>query len=195
MGAVYRATDTIYQVGPRICGPREMRSHPARRDPGAAEPAAQHSLARWAATLGLRVPPSSVPVLGGCRPLRTYREVGAHIAQVNRAPQPQPHLIRGPRKPKPAFPSCWRAPGSIARGLRGVWVRAIWLAQPCARPEWEFALNLHTSPNLARWAPRPFWTVSHFPVCWPVGSTERQRGVPEAGLAVERVGQRARARR
>jgi hypothetical protein len=41
---------------------------------------------------------------------------------------------------KPAFPSRWRAPGSIGGGLRGVWVRAIWGARPCARPEWESAL-------------------------------------------------------
>jgi hypothetical protein len=32
--------------------------------------------------------------------------------------------------PKPAFPSRWRAPGSIAGGIQGVWVQAIWCARP-----------------------------------------------------------------
>jgi hypothetical protein len=36
--------------------------------------------------------------------------------------------------PKPAFPSRWHAPGSIAGGLRGVWVRAIWRARPFPLP-------------------------------------------------------------
>jgi hypothetical protein len=31
---------------------------------------------------------------------------------------------------KPAFPSRWRAPGSIDAVLRGVWVRAIWRVRP-----------------------------------------------------------------
>jgi hypothetical protein len=36
-------------------------------------------------------------------------------------------------QPKSAFPSRWRAPGSIAGVLRGLWERAIWCGRPSAR--------------------------------------------------------------
>jgi hypothetical protein len=39
---------------------------------------------------------------------------------------PQLFHFRAGLERKPAIPSRWRAPGSIAGGLRGVWVRAIW---------------------------------------------------------------------
>ncbi len=53
-------------------------AHPARRGPGAAAPAAQHSPPGGCPRLAFELP--SVPVLGTCRPLRAYGEVRAHIA-------------------------------------------------------------------------------------------------------------------
>ena len=47
---------------------------------------------------------------------------------------PQLFHFRARLERTPVFPSRWRAPGSIAGGLRGVWVRAIWRAQPFPQP-------------------------------------------------------------
>jgi hypothetical protein len=52
---------------------------------------------------------------------------------------------------KPAFPSRWRARGSIAGGLRGVWVRAIWPARPSAGAQ----IGVRASPSTSsRGVPR-----------------------------------------
>jgi len=48
---------------------------------------------------------------------------------------------------KPPFRSRWRAPGTIARGLRGVWMRAICRARPSVRPEWESVLHVDFLPR------------------------------------------------
>jgi len=50
----------------------------------------------------LSVPSSPVPVFGGCRPLRAYGQVRAHLAPGELAQQVRPHLIRGPRRTVPA---------------------------------------------------------------------------------------------
>jgi hypothetical protein len=57
---------------------------------------------------------------------------------------------------KPAFPSRWRAPGSIAGVLRGVWVRAIWRVRPSARTEWESAIKLRTAHEELSQSPRSY---------------------------------------
>jgi hypothetical protein len=54
-------------------------AHPARRGPGAAAPAAQHSPPGGCPRLAFELP--SVPVLGTCRPLRAYGEVRAYCAR------------------------------------------------------------------------------------------------------------------
>ena len=75
----------------RAC--REVRSHLARRESGAAAPTAEHSQARRTPTLGFRVFPLSVQAVHlryDCRPLRAYREVRAHPARRELAPQLQP---------------------------------------------------------------------------------------------------------
>jgi hypothetical protein len=81
--------------------------------------------ARWAAALNFQVPPSSVHLVGTCRPLRAYCEVRAHVAPgelvgggptsaaigetrtqpARRAPdtEPQPHSHSRPRCPRLAF--------------------------------------------------------------------------------------------
>ena len=62
-GKLGAATPTAFY--PRPLG--EMRQHLAHREPGAAAPATEHSRPQRASALGLRVPPSAVPVLGGYR--------------------------------------------------------------------------------------------------------------------------------
>jgi hypothetical protein len=54
----------------------------AQLRPSELAPQPQSHLIRGASgrpPLGFRVPPSAVPVLGGCRPLRAYGEVRAHL--------------------------------------------------------------------------------------------------------------------
>jgi len=65
------------------------------------------------------------------------------------------HLTAG-LDPIPAFPSCWRAPGSIAGGLRGVWCRRF---SVCDR------LRAHAAAALADL--NPFGTyVRRWPAWW-----------------------------
>jgi len=57
---------------------------------------------------------------------------------------------------KPAFPSCWRTPESIAGTLRGVWLRANWRARP-------FPLQLHRlSASRAQRRPEKKFLISRF---------------------------------
>jgi len=98
-----------------LCAYCEMRAHPARCESGSPVPAAQHSTARWATTLGFRVPPSSVHLVRGRRPLRAEGEVRAHVAPVRSAPQRQVHFIRGPcERPVFGLYSVSRSQGDLA---------------------------------------------------------------------------------
>jgi hypothetical protein len=65
------------------------------RESGTAAPAAQHSPPLWAAPLNLQAAPS-VHTAGGCRPLRAYGEVRAHIAPSKLGAATQPYGIQGP---------------------------------------------------------------------------------------------------
>jgi hypothetical protein len=192
---------------------------------------AQHSPPGWASTFNLSGSSSSVHIVRGCRPLRAYREVRAHIAprklaaaaptafhprsswaaneieggvllklphtnltlalatalrhtitaerqtgavvlrKVNVLASVQTDVSSASRmagvieqpvfgrgilqlfqftagfERKPAFPSRWRGPGSIAGGLRRVWVRAIWA---CTRRLAPMSEVLQPQPHFIR---------------------------------------------
>jgi hypothetical protein len=81
--------------------------------------------------------------------------------------------------PKPAFPSRWRAPGSIGEGRPGVSVRAIWRARASAVAEPESSLGGPWHGDLAPVSqasaplPRSFGPTSG----WPTNRTESGRTV------------------
>ena len=60
---------------------RDMHSYPARRESGAAAPAAFHPKPRRPSALNFRIPPPMVHVLRGCGPVRAYWEVRAPLAR------------------------------------------------------------------------------------------------------------------
>jgi hypothetical protein len=114
--------------------------------------ASRTALAARASVLGSPVPPLMVPVLGARRPLRTGRL----------APSNSPCLdedffnhsiLRLVCVPEARNSLALACPGSIAGGLRGVWVRAIWRVRPSAQPEWSPHLTFErpSAVHFCRW--------------------------------------------